>query len=244
MDRKKVHENFHLNIKLQKDIVRPDNFTYKTIIEMLNEYFKKAKNILDIGCGVGTLDFYLASKGKCVYGVDISEKAINMAKENSKMLHLSKNIQFSVLDFPHETLNGLYDAVLISEVLEHLEDDKMGVKSIYRLLRTGAVVIASSPSNKAPLYGLGLLEDFDRRVGHVRRYGENEFRKLFEDNGFRVNRIIKTEGLLRNFLFTNDIAGNSIRFIRGPISSIITFFDNISLKIFGESQLILVAIKT
>jgi len=36
---------------------------------------------LDVGCGVGTLDFYLASKGKSVTGIEISKRAVNIANK-------------------------------------------------------------------------------------------------------------------------------------------------------------------
>lgn len=243
VNRKWVHEKYHFEAKLQRRIIGKGNFTYRTTIELINEFFKNRKAVLDIGCGVGTIAYYLAKKGHNVRGIDISKRAINIARENARIFGLQGKIQFSVTDFPKEKITGQYDGILISEVLEHLEDDKMAVKVIYRLSRKNTMVIASSPSNKALLYRLGILKDFDMRVGHVRRYSEGEFRKLFENNGFKVKKLIKTEGVFRNFLFTNNNAGNLIKFIRGPITNVITFVDNILLRLFGESQLMLVAIK-
>lgn len=58
--------------------------------------------------------------------------------------------------------------------------------------------------------------------------------------GFDILETRKTEGVLRNFLFLNPIAGKFVRFVRFFVSDLITFLDNISLYIFGESQIFVV----
>jgi len=102
MNRKLVHEEYHSGIKLQKRIISSNNFTYSKTIELTDKYFANLGNILDIGCGVGTVDFFLGSKGKIVRGIDISKKAIQFAIANSKVLGLQNKTKFSVVDFPIE----------------------------------------------------------------------------------------------------------------------------------------------
>ncbi len=63
------------------------------------------------------------------------------------------------------------------------------------------------------------------------------------NTGFRIIETKRTEGLLRNFLFINPVAGKSIRFIKYIFVDIVTFFDNISLFLFGESQIFLILTK-
>ena len=104
-------------------------------------------------------------------------------------------------------------------------------------------LILSTPSKNAPLFKLGLLYDFDRKVGHLRRYKPLEIINKLEENGFTVERLIKTEGVLRNSLFTINGLGILIKFIKGPIVNIVSLIDNITLKIFGESDLIIIAKK-
>lgn len=243
MSRRLTHEKYHSKIKLQKRVIKANNFTYRTTVLFTEKFFKNKKRILDIGCGVGTVDFYLAKKGHDVIGIDISKTAITAAKANAEKFNLQNKIKFFVSDFPYKHIPGKYDGVLISEVLEHLKDDNHAIKHIGKLLKPGSVIIASSPSSKAPLYRLGLLSDFDSRVGHLRRYNESDFISLFESNGFKILKIQKTEGILRNFLFTNNLGGIFIKFIRGPISDVITFVDNLTIPFFGESNYYVVAKK-
>lgn len=243
MNNYNIYEAFHSSAKLQRKIISKNNFTYRNTIYLINKYFTNAKKILDIGCGVGTIDFYIASRKKHVMGIDISMNAINIARSNSMLLHLANKSRFLKMNFPKHGIKEKYDAILITEVIEHLKNDNNAVKKLHDISRKNTIIIASSPSKNAPLYRLGLLNDFDRKVGHLRRYSESEFISLFNSNDFKIIKIVKTEGIIRNFLFTNSFAGKLIRFIRGPLSDIVTFIDNLTIPIFGESNYYIVAKK-
>jgi 2-polyprenyl-6-hydroxyphenyl methylase/3-demethylubiquinone-9 3-methyltransferase len=200
--------------------------------------------VLDIGCGVGTIDFYMASQGKKVTGIDISQNSISIAKKNASFFKLDNKIDFCVLKFPRSSPKGKYGIVVCSEVLEHIKYDKIAVEKINALLVEDGILIASSPSKNSPLYRLGLLNKFEKHVGHLRRYTEGSFRKLFESSGFKILETKKTEGILRNFLFTNSIGGFLLKILkRWPLSSIVTFIDDLTIPILGESNIYLVARK-
>lgn len=241
----KIYENYHSNRKIQKEIIRHDDFTYHEIISILDSLKLENKWVLDIGCGVGTIDFYLASKNINILGIDISKKGILTAIKNKNNLNLNnKNVNFKNIDFSKFRTTFKYDVIVCSEVLEHIDRDKMSVKKINNLLKKGGVVVASSPSKNAPLYKLHLLDKFDREVGHKRRYLESEFKSLFLESGFRVLKIKKTEGVIRNFLFTNKLGGILLRLLnKWPISKMVTVIDDLTIPIFGESNLYLVAQK-
>lgn len=238
-----LYETYHKNRKLQKRILSEKNFTYRNLIRILKKYAKFNFSILDIGCGTGAIDFYLAHKGCRVTGVDISKNAIKMAILNSQNLGFKNNTDFFVGKFPNIKLSSKYDLIICSEVLEHLRDDRGAVELMYKFLRKGGLLIASSPSINAPLYKLGLLDKFDKEVGHLRRYDLDSYQRLFNRDHFKILNLYKTEGVLRNFLFTNKVAGMMIRIIRGPVSDWVTFIDNLTLKLFGESQFFIVASK-
>jgi 2-polyprenyl-3-methyl-5-hydroxy-6-metoxy-1,4-benzoquinol methylase len=238
-----LYEDYHKNRKLQKRILTDKNFTYRSLIGILKKYVKSNFNILDIGCGTGAIDFYLANRGCNVTGLDISKNAIKVAILNAQNLGYVNKTKFLVAKFPSVKLNSKYDLIICSEVLEHLKDDYGAMGSIHRSLKKGGLVIASSPSINAPLYKLGLLDEFDKKVGHVRRYEIKTYLTLFNHKYFKVLDTFKTEGVLRNFLFTNKYAGELIRVIRGPVSDWVTYLDNITICMFGESQIFVIARK-
>jgi SAM-dependent methyltransferase len=239
-----LYERYHLGRKLQKRVISNSDFTYRSILFFLNKYGKKSQKVLDIGCGVGTTSLFLGSSKKNVVGIDISKTGISVAKKNAEKLNLDKLVKFKVLDFPNKLPTGKFDLIICSEVLEHIKNDKMAVIRIENILQKGGIVIASSPSQDAPLYRVGLLKNFDKEVGHLRRYSEETFEGLFEDAGLKILETKKTEGVLRNFLFTNSFGGFLLRVLnKWPFSEVVTFVDNLTISIFGESNIYVVAQK-
>lgn len=244
MSNKSLYERYHSKSNKQLKIIGERNFTYINILPPLNSCLnKKVKQILDIGCGSGTISLYLASKGYKVKGIDISKKAIRTCKESAESIGL-KNVNFEVSEFPNTVPNGKFDLVFFSEVIEHLPDDELAFRKIHKLLNPGGILFLSTPSKNAPLYKLGYAKKFDKQVGHLRRYTVDELKALLKQNGFKIKKAYKKEGIIRNFLFLNPIAGKFIRFIKFFLVDIFTSIDNISIKLFGESQIIIIAQKT
>ena len=238
-----MHEAFHLNKKLQKRIIEDNNFTYRELIRILKPYLKNCDTILDIGCGVGTIDFYLAAKGKKVTGVEISASAVSLAKENARLFNLNKKVRFITAEFPGNLPIKKYDLVIFSEVIEHLQDDKRALRDVWKVLNPNGILVITTPSKNAPLYKMGLLDTFDKSVGHLRRYTIEGLINLVKSNEYEIIDFGKNEGILRNFLFTNSIASRVLRFIRWKISDLVTFIDNVTISLFGESDLWIVARK-
>ncbi len=58
----------------------------------------------------------------------------------------------------------LFDAIIYIDVLEHIEDDQSEVQRAAKLLKPNGVLIVLSPAHQF------LYSEFDRRIGHFRRY--------------------------------------------------------------------------
>ncbi len=63
---------------------------------------------------------------------------------------------------------------------------------------------------------------------------------MARDSKFKILESYGTEGILRNFLFLNPVAGKFIRFIKFFLSDIVTALDSFSCKTFGESDLFII----
>lgn len=244
MSRKSIHEKYHTTTQQQPRVVTKSNFTYRLLINVLNKHIKKSMSVLDIGCGAGTISFYLASRGNKITAIDISKKAIIECRKSAKMMGLS-NAVFAQSEFPKFNNSKKFDAVIFTEVIEHLPNDKLALKKINSLLKNGGLLILSTPSINAPLNRMGATRKFDKEVGHLRRYDLRLLRKLLKDAGFRILETKKTEGIFRNFLFVNPYAGKLVRFLNysSLLSNIATSLDGITLKALGESNYIIVAKK-
>ena len=156
---------------------------------------------------------------------------------------LNEIIKFKLVDFPEQKVSEKFDLIIFSEVIEHLREDNLALKKIYNMLNNKGLVIITTPSKNAPLHRLGYAKRFDKRVGHIRRYTIQDLSKQCEYVGFKIVETYKIEGILRNFLFLSPTAGKLVRFIKFFISDVVTFIDNLTIPIFGESNIIVVVRK-
>lgn len=242
---KDFYEWYHRDRKMPKRIVDKKSFTYRIIISVLDKYCK-TKDVLDVGSGVGTLDFYLAKKGKTVTGIEISQRAFDVAQKSLKLFKLEKKVKFKRIDFFNSKITKKYGFVICSEVLEHLPYDKKAIKKIYEATKKGGTFMLTVPSPNAPLDKFGnSIEEFDKRSGHLRRYTVESANELLKSVGFVPFYSQKSEGIVRNSLFVYKIFFPIIRIANrfSIVSDIITSIDDISLKLFGESQVIIISKK-
>lgn len=240
---KLLYERYHKKIRYQKRVISIEDFTYKHTVKILRDYVPKRGSALDVGSATGTISFYLASKGLLVDGVEISRNAIKYANYNKNNLFLKK-VNFYNSPITEFESKKKYQLVVCFEVLEHIDNDLEVLGKIRKFMAKKSYFVLSVPSINAPLYKLGLLKRFDREVGHLRRYSMNELCNLLSKAGFEIVKKYKTEGLLRSLLFTNKFLGLLIKLTRSKFfNDLFTYIDQLSLKVFPESQLIIVCKK-
>jgi 2-polyprenyl-3-methyl-5-hydroxy-6-metoxy-1,4-benzoquinol methylase len=243
---KEFYEWYHRDRRLPKRIVSKKNFTYRIIIGVLDKYCK-TKDVLDVGSGVGTLDFYLAKKGKKITGIEISERAYNIAQKSLRLFGLENQVSFERADFFNSKIKKTYSFVICSEVLEHLPYEKRALEKIFRTTKKGGFFMLTVPSLNAPLTKFGnSIKAFDKRSGHLRRYTVQGACDILEEAGFKPIYTQKAEGILRNSLFVYKWGFPISRLANkfAVVSDIITFLDDISLQLLGESQVIVVSKKS
>ena len=95
--------------------------------------------VLDVGCGGGYLSEALAELGHSVSGIDLSETAIENAKNHAKKSNLTIDYRAgSVFQLPYPDAH--FDVVVASDVLEHVGDVPRALAEIYRVLKPGGVL--------------------------------------------------------------------------------------------------------
>ena len=238
------YDLFHKKSHLAHKVISKNNFTYFYILQIINRLRIKKGKVLDIGCGDGTISLFLASNGWSVVGFDVSKKAVDIANKNAKNLGLRTNCKFFLKDIEKITkIDHKFDLIICSEVLEHLRNDDSLLVILSRTLSENGLIIISVPSTNAPLYKLGLAKNFDREVGHLRRYSVDSIKKIVEDARFKIIQIDRTESILRNSLFLFKPLGFFIKFIRGFLVKVFHILDKFLVLVFGESQIFIVAKK-
>ncbi|MDD3679430.1 MAG: methyltransferase domain-containing protein [Candidatus Shapirobacteria bacterium] len=228
-----------------KKTISEQSFTYKPLFRELKKYIKKNSMILDAGCGEGNISLILAKKNNNITGIDISKKAINTAKKKAKILGLEKRTKFFVRDIHNFKLKEKFDFVVCVEVLEHIENDSQTIKNISNHIKKFGLLIITTPSKNAPLYRLKNVKEYDKKIGHIRRYYEKDLINKLEKNDLEILEIKKTEGVLRNFLFFTHFGKFLLKVVNRffLISIIFEKIDDLLLKLFKESQITIIAKK-
>jgi SAM-dependent methyltransferase len=154
--------------------------------------------ILDMPCGRG---FYLnmlryASKAT-VIGAELEWDVIKKAQANVGHLDVPLQ-QANLYHLPYA--DNSFDAVILSEILEHVDDDVAGLREAYRVLKPNGVVAVTVPHANYPFWwdpiNKTLETVFKTHIqhgtfagiwaNHVRLYTPNELRSSLEMAGFKV----------------------------------------------------------
>ncbi len=101
---------------------------------------------IDVGCGGGILIIPLARLGMDVRGIDPGQKNIEVAREKSKLAEL--NITYYIDEIEKisslKEHKGQYDVVTSMEVIEHVDDYKVFLKHLCKLLKPGGLLFIST----------------------------------------------------------------------------------------------------
>lgn len=96
------------------------------------------ERVLDVGCGIGALAFDIAERSRAiVVGMDLEEKHIAMAKE--RFSH--PNVSYVVGDAVSDPPPGPFDAVVLSNVLEHIEHRVEFLRGLVEKVCPGRVLL-------------------------------------------------------------------------------------------------------
>ncbi len=115
---------------------------------------KKIK-ILDVGCGGGLLAEPMTRLGAEVVGLDASNKNINVAKA-----HATKNkLKINYLCGSPENYKGKYkfDVILNMEIVEHVEDIEIFLRSCSKLLKKGGIMFIATLNKTLRSYLFAIL---------------------------------------------------------------------------------------
>lgn len=166
------------------------------IINLLNP--KKRENVLDIGCNTGEL-CHILSKNYNIYaeGVDINESAINIAKKRYPKL------RFFAGNINNIKIRKRYDVVIMMQVIEHLEEPEKMLKTVKEHLEDNGRIIISTPNKWAFVDKLkckAVGKKFAYDPTHVQLFNPPNLKKLLENNGFTIEKIITRGTCLIPFL--------------------------------------------
>ena len=157
--------------------------------------------LLDMGCGEGRHSIgALLETPANVIGLDLSIEDLNTAKSRLNDFDLSDHDTFctfgvgNIKNIPIE--NASLDAVMCSEVLEHVDSPKESSQELVRVLKPGGLMALSVPRYLPELICWKLSKEYSKTPGgHVRIFKHSQLRDLAVNNGLQYQSFHWAHGL-------------------------------------------------
>jgi len=198
-------------------------------LSLIRKYLKD--NFLEVGAGKGGLASVYKRLLKNITLIEPDKKLFKILKNKfkKKKIRIEKN---SI-----KNIKKKFNTIIYFDVLEHIKDDLLEVKSAAKKLKSGGHLIFSVPAYQI------FYSDFDRSVGHFKRYNKNDFIQISKKSGLKIEKLIYYDSIGFLFLSINKIfslKSTNLKFkislwnLLIPISKVIDF---ITLNNFGKSLL-------
>ena len=149
------------------------------------------KKVVDIGCGGGILAESMAARGALVTGIDLSEKALGVAR-----LHLFESGQ--QVDYRHISAEELasnapasFDVVTCMEMLEHVPDPASTIRACATLVKPGGSVFFSTLNRNLKSYLMAVVGA--EYVLNLLPRGTHEYAKFIKPS--ELARYVREAGL-------------------------------------------------
>lgn len=146
------------------------------------------ENVLDVGCGDGTLVLDYVEKAKKVWMIDISSNMLDLAKENIEINFPKEKakVKYYQGDFILFKEQQLFDMILLIGVLAHVPDlDSVFVKLRDSLNPSGIVVVQYSDSSNLMIKLRQLLRKVSSAYT-LNKISHNTIKRLCDENNFLI----------------------------------------------------------
>ncbi len=139
--------------------------------------------VAELGVGRGNLSKHIRKHEQVL----LTDYRLDYLNELQRKWSEQHNLRFGKLDMQvredYEQLREFApDSVVFLNVLEHIEDDRAVLRNLFDTVPAGCRIVVLVP------YNMKLYSEFDKALGHFRRYGEWELEGKMRDAGFEVEK--------------------------------------------------------
>ncbi|HSR88881.1 MAG TPA: class I SAM-dependent methyltransferase [Candidatus Udaeobacter sp.] len=181
----------------------PTSFRLRQSLKSIAE-LKSGAKVLELGCGAGQFirEIKKIRPDLDCYGCDISQHAIALAKQ------ADDGVSYDLSTENNSTYaDNFFDAVLIFDVLEHVENPSLILSEVNRVLKSGGVFYSFVPCEADSLsfwnllYKLGLKKELTRMyAGHINKFSRKSLVDIVQSHGFAVKSVRYSEQILGQLL--------------------------------------------
>lgn len=178
-----------------------------------------SKNVVEVGAGIGGTTPFLVNENVTSWTCIEPDSNLYQTLKNQSE-HWNYTFPFFFQNDVLSGKSGKKDSIIYIDVLEHIEDDQAEIEKAFSLLNPGGHLIILVPAFN------WLFNEFDKSVGHFRRYDKNMMRQIIP----KTSSIVKMEYLDSLGFFSSMV--NKI-FLKQPYpkKSQILFWDRILIPL-------------
>lgn len=148
------------------------------VIVKIKKFLKD--DILEVGAGFGSFTKCYMKNFQSITLTDMDENSFSLLKKNFKDIKKVNVIKSSIAN-----VNKKFNTILYFNVLEHVKEDILEIKSALEKLNNGGYLVILVPAHQK------MYSKLDKAVGHFKRYDIDFFKK----NQFENSKIIKLQFL-------------------------------------------------
>jgi 2-polyprenyl-3-methyl-5-hydroxy-6-metoxy-1,4-benzoquinol methylase len=172
----------HANLEIISESSRFNEWMYKKIKTGLKE---KMGNILEVGSGLGTMSEKLIRDMGPSSHITLTDISVRYVQLLSIKYSSFKNVSVFRMDLNSgEEYSKIgyekYDSIIAINVFEHVRDDQLALREIYKMLKKGGILVILVPCHKF-LYNV-----IDKNLGHFRRYTKKELCGKINETNFTI----------------------------------------------------------
>jgi ubiquinone/menaquinone biosynthesis C-methylase UbiE len=166
-------------------------------VALQGQRIARAPRVLDVGCGEAHFAAALASHGAEVIAIDVAAEPLRRARSRDRTLDLRRVEP----EAPLPLEDSSFDVVWAGETIEHVADTAQWLSELRRVLRSGGLLLISTPEHGPLLRAwIGLSRGafearFDARSEHLRFYTRRALGGLLVDFGFEEVAVAARGGL-------------------------------------------------
>ncbi len=155
---------------------------HRWILNLLKPYL--GKHLVEVGAGTGSFSEML---------LETNPETLSLVEPSAMFLALTENLSRSKVPAVIKFFRSIFtvvaaeireaqapDTLIYVNVLEHIENDRLELETVNQTLAAGGHVCIFVPSMPC------LFSDFDKRIGHFRRYRKKELIEKCEAAGFKI----------------------------------------------------------
>lgn len=146
---------------------------------------KNNPRVLDIGCGNGLFINSLKKNGWDVYGIDISEKSVNFAR-NTLNLKNVKQGDVENISYP----KSFFDVIVMNHVIEHVYDPNKLFLNASKILKPDGIMIVTTPNIRSINFSIFGQDWFPLETPrHLTLFSPQSMTKLAKNSGLKIVKI-------------------------------------------------------